>query len=276
MASENPPDSGRATSEARRGRELYIFLVAADVAVLFIYFFLVPTDVWESQSTRLRSIGALSGSLLSYLGLKLILQRYVREVVFLDHLWFRGMVWFVTPVLWASVLPVWTVQLAIKPPQPGQVSVAIVSQSQSRREQSVSQKSESDIRYRSCESLRAGGPANETDCVIGGLLLRSYEIQVEGAPRRTYLPAASVLRNTFARRAFAVQLPCRLEVVGPMAGAHVRVRRVGEEQDQDLGSLPDDGVLFLTPGPYKIKVTQGTHSNEESFEMECNKRLELQ
>jgi len=276
MGPQKPPDPGHPESAGRRSREFYTFLLAADVLVLFIYFFLVPNDVWESQSTRLRSIGALAGSVVSYLGLKSILNRYGSGLTFMDHPWFRGMLWVATPVLWAAVLPVWTVRLAIKPVQNGQVSAAIISQNESRGDQSATGRNEPNMRYRSCESLTAGSPSGETDCVVGGLLLRSYEIQVEGAPRRTYLPAASVLRNTFSRRAFGVQLPCKLEVVGPMAGARVSIQRIGEEKSEDLGSLPDDGILFLTPGPYKIKVTEGMHTAEESFDMECGKRLEVQ
>ncbi|HET9305345.1 MAG TPA: hypothetical protein VFO46_04895 [Candidatus Sulfotelmatobacter sp.] len=270
------------------GRQFYVFLLAADVVVLFIYFFLVPNDVWESQTTRLRSIGALAGSVLSYLGLNLVFQKYVDKLSFFDEIWFRGVLWFVTPILWAAVIPLWSVQLAIRPPQTADLEVQIMGQStadHSKPKQSEARskadQTESDAgsepRYRSCEmpASSEATPAREKICVLGGLLLRSYELQVQGAPHPTYLPAASILTNALTRRAFPVQLPCRVEIVPHFTGAKVAIRRRGDAQE-DQRMLPDDGILWLMPGPYDyIRITDADRSASASRDIKCDDQVRI-
>ncbi len=252
-------------------RQLYVFLIAADLVVLFIYFFLVPKDTWESYDARLRSIASLAGSLIAYLGLSALLQRYVAKFSFIDQTAFRAIVWFVTPILWAAILPVWSVHLIIRPRQMSPMEVQISSQTAVSGAAPGQTKTASTAIYRYCEVSPSERTAtsDETICAFGQLLLRPYEIKLKEAPNSTYLPAASIFVNTFIRHAFPVQLPCRLEVTPVYPNEKVSTKRLGEDQ-VDHGLLPGDGILWLMPGRYEyIKATAGRRHGEATLDMPC-------
>lgn len=277
--------AGRAPHRPKpRFRQFYIFLIAADVVVLFIYFFLVPKDAWENYDARLRSVGSLLVSVIAYLGLNSILQRYVTKAIILDQTWFRAIVFLITPILWLAILPVWSIHLKITPAQVEQPEVQIVSQSSDRGVAAIS-------RY--CELSNPGKPApdepsspvasqaqpdsnskkpalpGETICAFGQLLLRPYEIKVKGAANSTYLPAPSIFINTFVRHPFTVQLPCRLEVFPVYPNEKIYARRQGEKE-ADPVILPDDGVIWLMPGRYEyIRATDGKRNGKKALDMPC-------
>lgn len=260
-------------------RQLYVFLIAADIVGLFVYFFLVPNDVWESQSTRLRSIGSLVGSVILYFGLKFALKKYFSESAFLDQVSFRVIAWLCTVALWLAILPIWSVRLAIRPPQPSVTEVQVLPQTPpTTSANSKDAQSNSAPGYRTCESssqaiARAG--AEETICALGGLLLRTYEIKVTNAPHATHLPAASIFARTLTRGVFRVQLPCTVEIYPIFPGEQVFTQQQGEAE-KPRGLLPPDGVLWLMPGYYdQIKATDGKRTGMRSGLIDCGGKVEI-
>jgi hypothetical protein len=265
------------TDKRRSGREFFIFLLAVDVIAVLIYFLLVPNDVWESLSTRWRSVASLVGSLISYLGLKAAIQRYVSDPAFLDQSWFRVILGFASPILWAAVLPVWSVELELRPPQPMLTQVQILNADKSSSSKTNESGAPSVESYRTCEVPGSDSAANPsanqatsaTTCKVGGLLLRSYGISVTGAPQPSYLPAFSILSNMVTGRRLRIQLPCELEIQPQVTGAMLHMKPQGG-RDVDGGTLPDDGRIWLMPGHYDyVKITKDNHSAQSLWDMKC-------
>jgi hypothetical protein len=203
-------------------------------------------------------------SVLAYLGLNTVLQRYVTRFTFLDQIWFRAIVLFITPILWSAILPVWSVHLRIKPAQIGQPEVQVLTQSSDKSTGLGGV-------YRYCEVPKSGATAapDETDCAFGQLLLRRYEIVLKGAPHSTNLPAPSIFVNTFIRHPFPVQLPCRLQVYPVYPKEKIYTKRLGE-REEGLELLPADGVIWLMPGRYEyIRATDDKRHGQASLDMPC-------
>ncbi len=266
------PTSARSSHHPKsQFRQFYIFLIAADLVVLFIYLFLVPTDTWESYNGRLRSLGSLIVSILAYLGLNAVLQRYVTKFTFLDQIWFRATVLFVTPILWCAILPVWSVHLVIRPRQIVQPEVQILTQSSDKNT------GQGGV-YRYCEvpPSKTSPTSDETICAFGQLLLRHYEIVLKGAPHSTYLPAPSIFVNTFIQHPFPVQLPCRLQLYPVYPKESIYTKRLGEKEEGPE-PLPHDGVIWLMPGRYEyIRATDDKRHGQGSLEMPCRADYSLE
>ncbi len=240
-------------------RHFVLFLLGTDLVVLFIYLLLVPSNVWEGLETRLHSIGALvksvgivAGSLIGYFGLKSSLRRYLLslDTVF-DQLSFAAMVGLGTLILWGAVLPIWKVELRFSPPQPMPPRVELLSKARPLIE-------------------RRDNQTTETTYVLEGLLLRPYELKVEGAREPVNIPLITVLKGTMFRRFLFVQLPCTLEISPIVPEAEVWLKRVGAEKPDDWGAFPDDGRLSVVPGSYEyIRVTNGKREVRQKLVMVC-------
>jgi len=263
---KSPSTSARAAvlpSSAQEGnhplRHVVLFLIGADVVALFIYLLLVPTDAWEGIETRLQSMGTLvkslgsvASSVIAYFGLKRSLRTYLLSAATIfDEMYFALLVGMATVVVWAAVLPLWKVELRFYPPQPMPPRVEL------------GEKARTLIETRSNHS-------QESSYVLEGLLLRSYDLQIEGAREALNLPLITVLKGSLFSRAVIVQLPCTLEVSPIVPHAEVYLLRVGQKQEEKWGLFPDDGKLKVMPGSYQyIRVTDGKQDVRTSLTMEC-------
>jgi len=245
--------SNAGATQTPRGSQLYIFLIAVDVLIVLIYFFLVPSGVWESYDSRLRSIGALIASIGSYIGLRAIVQKYATQTVILGETWLRILIWLGTMILLGAVLPFWSVRLNFSPTTASPPEITISAKT------------------------RVLTRARDGTYVVGGLLLRTYDVSIDGVRDPIYLPAVSILANKLTGRSFLVQLPCALSIVPAIHGEHVYVKRNGRSEQEDLGTLNDNGILWLMPGRYDyLKITNGSRAAQEAFDMHCPQdRLEI-
>lgn len=233
-------------------RQFYVFLLAVDLVILFVYLLIVPENVWENMDKRLRAIGSLVAGVLTYLGLDLLLRRRLANSSALFDTWsFRGLLWFLTVILWGAVLPVWSHWLVFSPPQ--RTPPAIIVGEKSRYVV------DTEIKTKDGESLYQ----------LEGLLLRDYEVRVVGVREPVYLSAISILKGTFLRRPIRVQLPCAL-VLPIVRGALVKYRRFAWEEEEEYGPLPDDGKVFLMPGHYDyVKLETREEEGSNALDMEC-------
>lgn len=253
------PAAGSAQKE-KYLRHFVLFLLGTDLVVLFIYLLLVPSNVWEGLETRLQSMGALvksvgiaAGSLIGYFGLKSSLRRYLLSVdTIFDQMYFASLVGIVTLILWGAVLPIWGVQLRFYPPQPMPPRVELLSKARSLIE-------------------RRDKQTTETSYVLEGLLLRPYELKVEGAREPVNISLITVLKGSIFSRSLLVQLPCTLEVSPIVPQADVFLKRVGAANEDPLGAFPDDGRLLVMPGTYEyISIKKGKREVRQSFVMKCD------
>jgi hypothetical protein len=253
-----PNQSG--AEESKHLRHFVLFLLGADCVALFIYLLLVPANAWDSIASRLQAFGALAksvgtvaASVIAYFSLKGVLRKYLRNVdTIFDQVYFASLVGLVSLIVWAAVLPIWRVELQVDPPQPIQPKVEIQGKTQALNE------------------LRDAEKAEKTTYILDGLLLRPYEVKIEGARDPLVLPLITVLKGSLIHRPLFVQLPCTLEVSPRMPGAEVLIRRTGEKDELPWGTLPSDGRVQLLPGWYdEVKFKYGNRVGSRHLEMKC-------
>ena len=256
---ELPSPKRSAAEESKHLRHFVLFLLGADFVALFIYLLLVPANAWDVIENRLQAFGALAKSLgtvaasvIAYFSLKGVLRKYLRNVdTIFDQVYFASLVGLVTLVIWAAVLPIWKVELQVDPPQPMQPKVEIQGKAQALNE------------------LRSKEKADKT-YILDGLLLRPYEVKIQGAREPLVLPLITVLKGSLFHRPLFVQLPCTLEVSPRMPGAEVSIRRTGDEKETPWGTLPSNGKVQLLPGWYDVvKFKYGNLEGSRQLEMKC-------
>jgi hypothetical protein len=252
-----PKRSG--AEESGHLRHFVLFLLGADFVALFIYLLLVPANAWDGIEARLQAFGALAksvgtvaASVIAYFSLKGVLRKYLRSVdTIFDQVYFASLVGFVSLIVWAAVLPIWRVELQVDPPQPMQPKVEIQGRTQALNE------------------LRGKEKAEKT-YILDGLLLRPYEVKIQGAREPLVLPLITVLKGSLFHRPLFVQLPCTLEVSPRMPGAEVWIRRTGEKDELRWGTLPGNGRVQLLPGWYDlVKFKFGNQMGSRQLEMKC-------
>jgi hypothetical protein len=264
------PTEPRPEAKAIRGKwhGVFVFLLAADVVVLFIYLLLLPKDNWESLDGRLKAIGALAASIITYLGLKTVLEKRAANAwELIDSTAFRGVLLFITLILWPSILPVWSYPVVFSPPQASPPEMKIGGKV--RRAPYMAQKKQQEGEPRTVE--------------LDGLLLRNYDLEVEGSKETYFLPAISILKGTLLHRPIEVQLPCTVQL--PIVpGATVFYRRYGAEvkdvkeakdgkevKDINYGPLSDDGKIFLMPGHYDyVRIETTAQAGSAALEVRCS------
>ena len=244
----------------RHLRQFVLFLLGADFVALFIYLLVVPTNVWDIIAIRLQAFGALAksvgtvaASVFTYFGLKGVLRKYLQNVdTIFDQVYFASLVGLVSLIIWAAVLPIWRVEMQVDPPQPMQPKVEIQGKTQALNELRDKEKAEKIY-------------------VLDGLLLRSYEVNIQGARDPLVLPLVTVLKGSLFHLPLFVQLPCTLEVSPRMPGAEVWIRRTGEKgEPQPWGTLPSNGRVQLLPGWYDVvKFKYGNQVGSRQLEMKC-------
>jgi len=254
-----PSPKRSAVEESKHLRHFVLFLLGADFVALFIYLLLVPANAWDVIENRLQAFGALAKSLgtvaasvIAYFSLKGVLRKYLLNVdTIFDQVYFASLVGLVSLVIWAAVLPIWKVELQVDPPQPMQPKVEIQGKAQALNE------------------LRSKEKADKT-YILDGLLLRPYEVKIQGAREPLVLPLITVLKGSLFHRPLFVQLPCTLEVSPRMPGAEVSVRRTGDEKEIPWGTLPSNGKVQLLPGWYDVvKFKYGNLEGSRQLEMKC-------
>ncbi len=254
-----PSPKRSAAEESKHLRHFALFLLSADFVALFIYLLLVPANAWDVIENRLQAFGALAKSLgtvaasvIAYFSLKGVLRKYLLNVdTIFDQVYFASLVGLVSLVIWAAVLPIWKVELQVDPPQPMQPKVEIQGKAQALNE------------------LRSKEKADKT-YILDGLLLRPYEVKIQGAREPLVLPLITVLKGSLFHRPLFVQLPCTLEVSPRMPGAEVSVRRTGDEKEIPWGTLPSNGKVQLLPGWYDVvKFKYGNLEGSRQLEMKC-------
>lgn len=257
------PNQPRPEAKAIRGKwhGVFVFLLAADAVVLFIYLLLLPKDNWESLDGRLKAIGALAASIITYFGLKTVLEKRAANAwELIDSTAFRAVLLFITLILWPSILPVWSYRVVFSPPQAFPPTMKVGGK----------------LRHLAymAQKKQEGEPRMAE---LDGLLLRSYELEVTGSKEPYFLPAISILKGTFLHRPIEVQLPCVVEL--PIVpGATVFYRRYGSEakdgkevKDVEYGALPDDGKIFLMPGHYDyVRIETRAEKGSAALEVKCS------
>lgn len=236
----------------KKSRQLFVFLFAADLVVLFIYLLLLPTNLLIVANTRLRLLGALAVSVLAYLGVdKLLRKRFVDIATIFDSYSFRASLLFVSVIMWAAVMPVWSYRFVFTPNQITPPTIEIGGK----------------IRYPVSmeEKTKDGDSIYELD----GLLLRNYEYKFAGLPASRFLPAISILKGTFLGRAVRLQLPCTV-TLPLITGAKVTYRGFAWQAPQEYGPLPGDGRIFLMPGHYDfVRIETGQEEGSGAVEVTC-------
>jgi hypothetical protein len=242
--------------ESRSGgasRQLFVFLIAADVIVLLIYLLVLPSGEWERVDSRVRAIASLVASGLAYFGLDRLLKKRVGDYdAVLGSPWFQALLVLVTPVLWLGTLPVWSPRFVFSPPQANPPDIVFAGKSR--------QWVNTDKR------TSAGDPIFQVD----GLLLRSYEYTVAtGRQTSYYLPLISILKGIFFHGPVIIQLPCSVQLPY-ISNAKVKYRKFQGDKIEDYGSLPGNGKIYLMPGHYDyIGIETNDEEGSSSLDLKC-------
>ncbi len=234
-------------------RQVFVFLLAADLIVLLIYLLALPSQQWGALDARVKAIASLVASGLAYFGLdRLLKKRAGNYAAVLDSYWFRTLLVLATPVLWLGTLPVWSPRFVFSPPQANPPDIAFAGKPR--------QWVNTDKR------TSTGEPIYQVD----GLLLRNYEYTVAtGRQTSYYLPLISILKGTFFHGPVIIQLPCAVQLPY-ISGAKVKYRRFQGEADVEYGDLPGDGKIYLMPGHYDyIRIETSDTAGSSSLDLKC-------
>jgi hypothetical protein len=254
MASSQQPRPGDSHSSGA-SRQVFVFLLAADITVLLIYLLVLPSGQWESVDSRVKAIGSLVASGLAYFGLDQIFKKRADDyAAFMDSAWFRSFLVLVTPVLWLGTLPVWSPRFVFSPPQANPPDIFFAGKSRQW--------------INTDKHTSTGEPIYQVD----GLLLRSYEYTVATSQQTSYyLPLISILKGTFFHGPVIIQLPCAVQLpYNAGANAKVKYRRFQGDKDVNYGPLPGDSKIYLMPGHYDyIGIETSDEEGSSSLDLKC-------